>query len=146
MKLDMLVATGALLVVCAAPARGADWDHDANIEAAVGAVVASYRQGGPAEMERVVGACYGGITDRGDTDEQVQRLESCAGMDFAAFLIDRRDAEQLGRERSAFFAAEKIMGRVERLGDWYHNPGVETQIIRAWSRSAVEALERSGLF
>jgi hypothetical protein len=97
-------------------------------------------------MERMVGACYGGINDSSDTDEQVRRLESCAGMDFAAFLIDRRDAEQLGRERSAFFAAEKIMGRVERLGEWYHNPGVETQIIRAWSRSAVEALERSGLF
>lgn len=138
--------TGALLALAAAPAWAEDWDHDANIERAVGAVLSGYRQGGLAEMERLVGACYGSVDGAGGADEQVHQLEACAGMDFAAFLIDRRDAEQLGRERSAFFAAEKIMGRMERLGEWYHNPGVETQIIRAWSRSAAEALERSGLF
>ncbi len=145
MKSPILFA-GVLAALWAASAPAADWDHEANIEAAVGAVVAGYRQGGPAEMERMVGACYGSVDGADGADEQVHQLEACAGMDFAAFLIDRRDAEQLGRERSAFFAAEKIMGRVERLGQWYHNPGVETQIIRAWSRSAAAALARSGLF
>lgn len=146
MKLELLPALGALVLLCTLPAHGADWDHDANIEAAVGSVVSGYRQGGMAALEQMVGACYGDVDGAGDPDEKVRQLESCAGMDFAAFLIDRRDAEQLGRERSAFFSAEKIMGRMERIGEWFHNPGVETQIIRAWSRSATEALERTGLF
>ncbi len=146
MKLELLLGTGAILILCAAPARCADWDHDANIEAAVGAVVSGYRQGGAGEMERLVGECYGSVDGAGEADDQVRRLESCAGMDFAAFLIDRRDAEALGRDRTAYFSAEKIMGRMERVGEWFRNPGVETQIIRAWSRSAAQALERAGLF
>lgn len=141
-----VVSAGVAIALLAADVAAADWDHDANIESAVGAVVAGYRQGGAGEMQRVVGECYGSVDGAGETDDRVRRLESCAGMDFAAFLIDRRDAELLGRERSDYFAAERIMVRMERIGEWFHNPGVETQIIRAWSRAAAEALERSGLF
>jgi hypothetical protein len=133
----------AALAMCAV-ARGADWDHDANIERAVGEAVASYRQGGMAGMEKLVAACYASIDEPDDKDEQLLRLESCASMDFAAYRIDRSLARSEGRAITAFFSAELIMARMDRLSGFLPAPGVENEVVRAWSRAATEALERAG--
>jgi len=127
-----------------AVARSADWDHDANIERAVGEAVAAWRQDGMAGMEKLVAACYVSIDEPEDRDEQLRRLESCASMDFAAYRIDRSLAKSEGRAITAFFSAELIMGRMDRLSGFLPAPGVENEVVRAWSRAATEALERAG--
>ena len=126
-------------------ARGADWDHDANIESAIGELVAAYRQEGMPGIEKLVADCYGAIDGAGDKDEQLRKLESCASMDFAAYRVDRSQAKSEGRAETAYFSAELIMARMDRLSGFLAAPAVENQVLRAWSRAAVEALERAGL-
>jgi len=125
-------------------ACGADWDHDANIERAVGEAVAAYRQDGMAGMERLVAACYASIDGPEDKDEQLRNLEACASMDFAAYRVDRSRAKAEGRAITAFFSAELIMARMDRLSGFLQAPGVENEVVRAWSRAATQALERAG--
>jgi len=125
-------------------ACGADWDHDANIELAVGEAVNAYRQDGMAGMEKLVAACYAAIDAADDKDEQLRRLESCASMDFAAYRVDRSLAKSEGRAVTPYFSAELIMGRMDRLSSFLSAPGVENEVVRAWSRAATQALERAG--
>jgi hypothetical protein len=125
-------------------ARGADWDHDANIELAVSEAVNAYRQDGMAGMEKLVAACYAAIDEADDKDDQLRRLESCASMDFAAYRVDRSRAKSEGRAITAFFSAELIMSRMDRLSGFLPAPGVENEVVRAWSRAATQALERAG--
>lgn len=131
------------MAMCAL-AHGADWDHDANIEGAVGEAVAAFRQDGMAGMEKLVAACYASIDEPEDKDDQLRRLESCASMDFAAYRIDRSLARSEGRAITAFFSAELIMARMDRLSGFLPAPGVENEVVRAWSRAATQALERAG--
>jgi hypothetical protein len=66
-------------------------------------------------------------------------------MDFAAYVLDRGKVGAEGRVATAYFAAERIMGRMGRLSVFVTAPGVENQVLRAWSRAAIDALERAGL-
>jgi len=137
----------AILLSCcdAAASWAADWDHDANVAAAVVDLVAAYRQDGMAGAELLVANCYEGIDGAGDKDNQLQRLETCAGIDFAAWRIDQAKAAAEGRAFAPFFSAELIMTRMERLSTLLQTPSVENQVLRAWSRAATDALERSGI-
>lgn len=126
-------------------AHAEDWDHDANIEAAVGVVVSTYRQEGMAAIEQLVSRCYGIIERAGDSDAQLRQLETCASMDFAAWRVDRSRAPAEGRDFTPYFSAELLIGRVERLSSFVTAPAVEDQVLRAWSKAVAEALEKSGL-
>ena len=145
MRPSVVVIAVNVGMATAGSACGADWDHDANIESAVGELVAAYRQDGMAGIERLVADCYGAIDGAGDRDEQLRKLESCASMDFAAYRVDRSQAKSEGRAETAYFSAELIMARMDRLSGFLAAPAVENQVLRAWSRAAVEALERAGL-
>ena len=134
---------GALLVV-AASAIAADWDHDANIDAAVDGLIAAFHAGGMAQVERVVAGCYQEISAVADVDERLKRLEACASMDFAAFRVDRF-APPGSRSETEYFAQPQIMQRMAVLGEFVKDPGVENQILRAWSRAAAIALDRQGV-
>jgi hypothetical protein len=134
-----------LIAMSVADAFAEDWDHDANIEAAVGVLVSAYRQDGMAGLEKLVSGCYGYVDDAGDTDAQLRQLETCATMDFAAWRVDRVKAPAEGREPTAYFSAERVVTRMERLSTFVTAPGVEDQVLRAWAKAAAEALERSGL-
>lgn len=137
----------AVTAMAASPAtRGADWDHDANIESAVRELVTAYRQDGMPGIEKLVADCYAGIDAAEQGDEQLRKLESCAGMDFAAYRVDRSAAATEGRAITAYFSAELIMGRMGRLSRFLETPTVENQVLRAWSRAATDALERAGPF
>ncbi len=80
---------GLLMGIAVANAHAEYWDHDANIEAAVGVLVSAYRQDGMAGLEKLVSGCYGYVDDAGDTDAQLRQFETCATMDFAAWRVDR---------------------------------------------------------
>ena len=134
-----------LVGIAVANAHAEDWDHDANIEAAVGVLVSAYRQDGMAGLEQLVSGCYEYVDDAGDTDAQLRQLETCATMDFAAWRVDRVKAPAEGREPTAYFSAERVVTRMERLSTFVTAPGVEDQVLRAWAKAAAEALERAGL-
>lgn len=141
-----LLAMGAVMTGMAVSmlGHGADWDHDANIESAVGALVTAYRQDGMAGIEKLVSDCYTAIDAAEAGDAQLRQLETCASMDFAAYRVDRSRAATEGREITAYFSAELIMGRMGRLSRFLETPTVENQVLRAWSRAATDALERAG--
>lgn len=142
-----LVVRGALsiaLVSGAACARAADWDHDANIDAAIDGFAAAFRSGGMAQVEQLVDGCYREVEAVDDADERLERLETCASMDFAAFRVDRF-APADSRSQTDYFAQSQIMQRMAVLGDFVHDPNVENQILRAWSRAAAVALDRQGI-
>lgn len=124
--------------------HGADWDHDANIESAVGELVTAYRQDGMAGVEKLVTDCYAGIDAADEGDAQLRKLEACASMDFAAYRVDRNRAAAEARAITAYFSAELIMSRMGRLSRFLETPTVENQVLRAWSRAATDALERAG--
>jgi hypothetical protein len=136
----------AWLVICigVVDAHAEDWDHDANIEDAVGAFVTVYGQAGMAGTERLVSRCYGTIDGAGDTDVQLRRLETCASMDLAAWRVDRTKAPAEGREPTAYFSTESVMGRVQLLSNFVTAPGVEDQVLRAWSKAVADALAKAG--
>jgi hypothetical protein len=139
------LAAWFLIGLGVANAHAEDWDHDANIESAVGVVVSAYRQDGMAAIEQLVARCYGIIERAGDSDAQLRQLETCASMDFAAWRVDRAKAPAEGRDFTPYFSAELLMGRMERLSSFVTAPGVEDQVLRAWAKAVADALEKSGL-
>ena len=137
-------ALGVALVSGAGWASAADWDHDANIDAAIDGFVAAFRVGGMAQVEQLVDDCYRQFKVVDDADARLERLETCASMDFAAFRVDRF-APVGSRSQTDYFAQPQIMRRMAVLGDFVHDPNVENQILRAWSRAAAVALDRQGI-
>ena len=137
-----VAAVLASFVVCAS-APAADWDHDANIDAAVGEAVSTHRVEGAAGMERVVGACYQGVDAPGESDARLQRLEYCAGMDFAAIRLEGTTAD--GAPDDAFFHPRQVMRRAGRIMGFVNDPVVVNQILRAWSATAFERLDQLGV-
>lgn len=145
MRARWAAAWVVLGLAIAGPSQAEDWDHDANIEAAVGVLVSAYRLDGMAGVEKLVSRCYGYIEGAGDTDAQLRQLETCATMDLAAWRVDRLKAPAEGRELTPYFSAELVVTRMERLSTYVTAPGVEDQVLRAWAKAAAEALERAGL-
>lgn len=139
------LAAWLMIGVCVANAHAEDWDHDANIESAVGVVVSTYRQEGMAAIEQLVSRCYGVIEGAGDSDAQLRQLETCASMDLAAWRVDRAKAPGEGRDFTPYFSAELLMGRMERLSSFVTAPAVEDQVLRAWAKAVADALAKSGL-
>ena len=127
-----------------APADAADWDHDANIDAAVLELLTTYREGGMAGLERLVDDCYRLVDDGGETDDRLRQFEYCAGMDLAAVRLDRLDGPAATPVSGGYFGMESLIGRVGRLSTFLEDPNVGNQVIRAWSRAADEALARHG--
>ena len=140
--MKIVAAVLVSFVVCAS-APAADWDHDANIDAAVGEAVSTHRVEGAAGMERVVGACYQGVDGPGDADARLQRLEYCAGMDFAAIRLEATAADDVPDD--AFFHPRQVMRRAGRIAGFVSDPVVVNQILRAWSSTAFERLDRLGI-
>ena len=135
---------GLLAVVSAAGVRAEDWNHDANIESAVQAVVAVHGAGGMSATVVFINDCYRSIDASETSDGQLQRLEYCAGMDFAAFLLERQTQPGGGTPDSgntaAFFAAPAMFERMQRLDQWVRDPTTNHQILRAWAASAANSL------
>lgn len=140
----ILTAMAIALGGAAAPTVAADWDHDANIDAAVLEVVFTYRLGGMAGLERLVEGCYGLVDTHEDPDDRLRQFEYCAGMDFAALRIARLAGPGTTPVSGGYFAMESLIGRVGRLANFLSDPNVGNQVIRAWSRATDEALERQG--
>lgn len=135
----------AFVLACAtAPVCAADWDHDANIDAAVLELVTTYRLGGMAGLERLVAGCYGLVDEPGDPDDRLKQFEYCAGMDFAALRLARLEGPGTTPVAGGYFAMESLMERVGRLSIFLDDPNVGNQVVRAWSRAAEDALQRQG--
>jgi hypothetical protein len=141
----VVLAAVAIALGCAvAPAVAADWDHDANIDAAVLEVVFTYRLGGMVGLERLVEGCYGQVDTHEDPDDRLRQFEYCAGTDFAALRLARLEGPGTTPVSGGYFGMESLIGRVGRLASFLDDPNVGNQVIRAWSRAATEALERQG--
>jgi hypothetical protein len=139
---DITARVGGLtLLVAAGLAGAADWDHDANIEAAVVSAVSVYRSSGSEGLERAVAGCYRDIDVGAEFDDRLRAFEYCAGMDFSAFRLDRRDGDASAR---AYFAPEEVVTRVGQLRQFLTDANVGNQVVRAWSRASVQALGRNG--
>ncbi|HEY7759913.1 MAG TPA: hypothetical protein VIA64_10910 [Burkholderiales bacterium] len=130
----------ALAAVLATGARAEDWDHDANIGAAVQALVAVHRAGGMDAAATFVGDCYATIDGYPDSDLQLQRLEFCAGMDFAGYLVGRQAQAKDGEQGPPFFAAGAMFERMQRLDRWVQDPGMNQEVLRAWATTAANSL------
>ncbi len=137
-----MLACGALLGTLAAfCARAEDWDQDRNIQLAVEAFVAVETAAGIDAAEKFVDDCYRSVDSQPDPDRGLRRLEYCAGMDFAGFLLARQTAEASGAKMEAYFQPEAMFQRLQPLARWVEDPAEQSQILRAWSRGAAEALE-----
>ena len=121
-------------------AQAQDWNHDANIESAVQAVVAVQRAGGMQASVVLIGECYRSIDPTQSAEAQLQRLEYCAGMDFAAFLLDRQTGSAGEVDSAPFFAAPAMFERMQRLDEWVRDPATNHQILRAWAAAAADSL------
>ena len=140
--MKIVAAALASFLICLS-VHAADWDHDANIGAAVGEAVSTHRVEGSAGMERAVGACYQVVDAPGDADARLQRLEYCAGMDFAAIRLDGAAADDAPED--AFFHPRQVMRRAGRIMGFVSDPIVVNQILRAWSATAFDRLDQLGI-
>ena len=138
-----IVAAVLASLIVGVSVRAADWDHDANLDAAVGEAVSTHRVEGAAGVERVVGACYQGVDTPGDADARLQKLEYCAGMDFAAIRLEGTAADDAPED--AFFHPRQVMRRAGRIKGFVSDPIVVNQILSAWSATAFDRLDRLGI-
>lgn len=141
----MRILFGTVALACTAgPVAAADWDHDANIDAAVVEVVATYRLSGALGMERLVAGCYELVSQQTDVDARLKQLEYCAGMDVAGYHLDRLETVIASDGPADFFRRDPLVARLGQVSDYVNDAVVTQQIIQAWSRSAAEALARKG--
>jgi hypothetical protein len=144
MRWRQLLWLGLLAAVSVAGVRAEDWNHDANIDSAVQAMVAVHSAGGMSATVVFINDCYRSIDASQSADGQLQRLEYCAGMDFAAFLLERQTQPDAGNPDSGnvapFFAAPAMFERMQRLDQWVRDPATNHQILRAWAASAADSL------
>lgn len=129
----------AMALLMAFPGIAADWDHDANIARAVEALRALRGDAEAARMQSAIADCYARLGVAATPDDNLRDLEYCAGMDFAGYLLarDRGDLDE-----KSFFAPPRMLERMQPLTQWIESPNVQGEVLRAWSRSAADALSR----
>lgn len=120
------------------------WDHDANIQAAVKDFVTTYRKSGMAGAASLVDGCYKDISRQKGHDTQLKRLEYCAGIDLAAYRLDSELSKQRGFPQTDFFTLDNVSARVDRIGTYIPNPDVRRGIVERWTTMATEALNKHG--
>jgi len=135
-----VLAVPLVTILAAGGVCAQDWNHEANIESAVEAVVAVHRAGGMDAAIVFIGDCYRSVDGSEASDQQLQRLEYCAGMDFAAFLLGRQTQAASAEAMPPFFAAQAMFERMQRLDRWVRDPATNHQILRAWAASAAQSL------
>ena len=136
------VLVGMFIALLAMGAGADSWDHDANIGMAVEAFVSVYNTGGIDSAASFVADCYREIGEADEAEDQLRRMEYCAGMDFAGYLVDRHSAEVEHTPQTGFFTPENLFTRMQRLKEWVSDPAAENQVLRAWASAAADALSR----
>ncbi|MCZ7654787.1 MAG: hypothetical protein M5R42_11685 [Rhodocyclaceae bacterium] len=91
------------------------WNHEANIQAAVKAFVATYRKSGMAGAAGGGGLLPGRRPAEG-RDPQIKQLEYCAGMDLAAYRLDGDLSKLRGVPTDSVFHLDRVSERVARPG------------------------------
>lgn len=119
------------------------WDHTANIQAAVKEFVSIYRKAGMAGAAGRVEACYKAIDRQIGRDAQMKQLEYCAGMDLAAYRLDSDLSKLKGFPQTAFLHLDKVTERVARLSAYIPNPDLRAGIVERWTTMAADALNMS---
>ena len=79
-----LAALAAGFVVAMSGHAAEPWDHDANIEKAVGDFERAYFAAGIPGVAEAVTGCYAEF----EKAPEAQKLESCVAMDYAGFIFD----------------------------------------------------------
>ncbi len=123
----------------------AQWDHNANVQNAVKAFVAAYRDIGIAGTVGMVEECYKAVSRQNGRDAQLKRLEYCAGMDLAASRLDSELAKRNRLSSNGFFSIDNVTARIDRHGTAYF-PESEFRagIVERWTKMASEALSKHG--
>ncbi len=122
------------------------WDHEANIAAAVRALIATYRKSGMTGTVGLVDECYKGIARQQGRDAQVKRLEYCAGMDMAANRLDSEMVKRNGYPVTEFFSFDNVTSRIDLHGTaYFSNPDFRAGIVERWTKMASEALSKHGV-
>lgn len=131
------LASIAMTLLLVSSAGAADWDHDANIARGVAALRALRGEAEATHMQKAIADCYASLGEAPASDESLRQLEFCAGMDFAGYLLarDRGDLDE-----TSFFAPPRMLERMQPLTHWIESPNVQGEVLRAWSRSAANAL------
>lgn len=119
------------------------WNHEANIQAAVKAFVATYRKSGMAGAAGQVEDCYKAVGRQRGRDPQIKQLEYCAGMDLAAYRLDGDLSKLQGFPQTAFFHLDRVSERVARLDAYFPNPDLRAGIVERWATMATDALNMS---
>lgn len=130
----------AVALLAALPASAADWDHDANIARGVDALLAFRGADEALRIQSAIAQCYASLGESAVSDENLRKLEFCAGMDFAGHLLARDRGEV---DETSFFAPPRMLERMQPLTHWIDSPNLQVEVLRAWSRSAADALSRS---
>lgn len=130
----------AVVLLAALPASAADWDHDANIARGVDALRALRGADEAPRIQTAISECYASLGESAASDENLRKLEFCAGMDFAGHLLARGRGEV---DDASFFSPPRMLERMQPLTHWIDSPNVQVEVLRAWSRSAADALSRS---
>jgi hypothetical protein len=136
----LLVLVTALSASPPFGAQAADWDHDENIAAGVQELAGIYKADGAVQAANAVRSCYGSLPDLSDSDERLRRLEYCAGMDYAGYLIGRGSQDAGVSAADGFFAAPNVRERLTALQQFVTDPLVQNQILQAWGVTAADAL------
>jgi hypothetical protein len=105
-------------------------------------LVEAYGAGGLPQAENIAQECQQSVAEIQDQIQRLMRFEYCAGLNFAGFLINRRDIEETGAAASEYFTAQRVNERMERLNEYIDAPGVPHQVLRAWGRSVANELDR----
>lgn len=126
-------------------APSVQWDHEANIQDAVKAFLATYRKSGMAGVVGLVEDCHKGIGRQKGRDAQMKRLEFCAGMDLAAYRIDSELAKRKGFPATEFFTIDNVTARIDRNGAaFFPDSELRAGVFGRWTTMATEALNKQG--
>lgn len=131
------------------PANGPDsgapsmqWDQKANIQAAVQAIVSTYRKSGSAGAIEQVEDCYKAVSRLKGPDAQLKQFEYCAGMDLAAYRLDSNLSKQRGFPQTPFFTSERFIGRLGLLRDHVPDADEGAGLVGRWGELVTGALKQ----
>lgn len=121
------------------------WDHEANIQDAVKATLATYRKSGMAGVVGLIEDCHKGIGGQKGRDAQMKRHEYCACMDLAAYRIDSEMAKRNGFPATVFFTIDNVTARIDRSGAaLFRDSEFRAYMVGRWSTLVTEALNKQG--
>lgn len=140
----MAIAFLALTAVSSLPAlaqnKGANWNHDQNIDQAVTDAFNAYQADGISGVLNKVQTCYQNLDRSAHNPTAGKDMQYCVSLDLTGFQIDRGFANALKMPQQPYFLQAAVSNRTHKTLAGSASPEVIAGLLESWYKATGDKL------